>query len=288
MRSGCLVAVFPRAYARPWDVDQPAVREVAAVASVGGGAALSHLSALRRWGLPALAGPGGTGADGQVHVIVGAARHPRGCDGLVVHRTRRPVPVLERGGVATQRLDDAAVACWPLLPPAARRAPLILAVQQRMTTPQRLATAAQRAGTAPGSNSLRELIGLLAAGCRSELELWGHLSVFDVPGLRDAVRQRPVRIGARTFYLDLAYEAERVAVELDGRAYHSGPQQWERDIRRDLALATAGWQTVRLSHARLTTDVAGVRRDVLAVRAARADDATGAGGVNALRADTPG
>jgi very-short-patch-repair endonuclease len=172
--------------------------------------------------------------------------------------------------VPTQRLDDAILACWPLLPPGLRRAPLILAVQQRMTTPERLSAAIEfTSASMLARDALRELIALLADRCRSELELWGYLKVFDTPGLRDAIRQRQVRVGKRTYYLDLAYETERVAVELDGRSYHSSSTQWERDIARDLALATVGWQTVRLSHRRLTTDVEGCRRDVLAVRRAR-------------------
>ena len=50
-----------------------------------------------------------------------------------------------------------------------------------------------------------------------------------------------------------------------------GVVYWAYDtlIRRDVALATAGWQTLRLSHHRLTTDVTGCRRDVLAVLVSR-------------------
>jgi very-short-patch-repair endonuclease len=120
-----------------------------------------------------------------------------------------------------------------------------------------------------GRQQLLELTDLLAAGCESELEIWGYIEVFDVPGLRHAVRQLPVRAGGRTYRLDMAYPDARVAVELDGRSYHASPEQWERDIRRDLALATVGWQTIRLSHERLTTDPAGCRRDVLRVLATR-------------------
>jgi len=67
----------------------------------------------------------------------------------------------------------------------------------------------------------------------------------------------------------MLYEAERLIVELDGRRFHASAGQWERDIARDLALAKIGWQTVRLSHRRLTSDVDGCRRDVLAVLATR-------------------
>lgn len=110
---------------------------------------------------------------------------------------------------------------------------------------------------------------MLEAGCDSELELWGYTRVFDVPGLRHGRRQYELSVDGETFRLDLGYEEEQVAIELDGRRYHAGPDQWERDIARDLKLARIGWQTVRLSHRRLTTDVDGCRRDVLAVLRSR-------------------
>ena len=83
------------------------------------------------------------------------------------------------------------------------------------------------------------------------------------------MRQRDVRVAGRRYRLDLAFDAERVAVELDG-ATHAGPDGRERDTRRDAALAAAGWLTVRFTHRRLTTDADGCRRELLAVLATRA------------------
>ncbi|MCU1659822.1 MAG: uncharacterized protein JWO57_4478 [Pseudonocardiales bacterium] len=93
----------------------------------------------------------------------------------------------------------------------------------------------QRATRLPGRRHLGRLVEMLAAGCHSELELWGYPDVFDVPGLRDRVRQRRVQVGGRSYSVDLAFDEQRLAVELDGRDYHASPAQWERDIRRDLA-----------------------------------------------------
>ncbi len=258
-----LVAVFPRAYARPWDVDEQAVRSSAALLSVGGQVALSHLSALAQWNLPvALPGP--------VHVTAYQPRHPRGVAGeLVVHRTLRPLDAVLVGGLPTVRPEAAVVTSWPMQPGSQQRAPVIVASRRGLLDPDRILGAADAMWWVRNIRSLRQLVAKIVAGCESELELWGYDSVFDIAGLRDARRQQSIRVAGRTYRLDMAYEQERLAVELDGRAYHASPAQWERDIARDLALATLGWQTVRLSHARLTGDVAGCRRDVLAVRAAR-------------------
>jgi very-short-patch-repair endonuclease len=163
----------------------------------------------------------------------------------------------------------AIVRSWPLLEPSERRSPAIEAVRRGLVGPDRLAEVCNRAVGMRGRNQLGRLIALLASGCESELEIWGLLSVFDVPGLGHGVRQRVVRAGRRTYRLDLAYEAERVAVEMDGERWHSDREQRESDRRRDAALAAAGWLTLRFSWQRLHFDVAGCRRDTLATLAER-------------------
>lgn len=72
-----------------------------------------------------------------------------------------------------------------------------------------------------------------------------------------------------TIYLDRYFEEERLAVELDGAAFHGSPGQRERDIRRDAALAAIGIQVIRFSHQRLFADPEGVRRELLQILAAR-------------------
>lgn len=263
VKSGGLVAVFPRVYARAWDADVPEVRNRAALLSVGGDAALSHLSALAMSALP-------VPDDGPIHVTAYAPRHPRGIPGaLVVHRTRMPLECRQLGELPVISLETALTTSWPLLEGPARRAPLITAYRRRLVSARRLRRATDSAWWIRDVRSLRELVALVLAGCESELELWGYTDVFAVPGLADASRQRVVQVGGKTYRLDMTYDEELLNVELDGRAFHASEEQWERDIARDLALATLGWQTIRLPHHRLFGDVAGCRRDVLAVRAAR-------------------
>lgn len=261
--SGYLVAEFPRAYCRPWDVDDPAVRERAAVLSTGGAVALSHVSALRRYRLTLPPGE-------SIHVTVGVRRHPiHKLPGLIVHRTRVRTGVRRIGGLPVVDPAVALVRSWPLLSGPDRRGPAIEAVRNRLVTPAELRAAAGRASGMRGRAKLVQLIDLLEAGCESELEIWGFLGVFGVPGLDHGTRQRVFRIGGRTYRVDLAYEEERVAVELDGDHFHSTREQRERDRVRDADFATIGWLTLRFSHERLHSDVAGVRRDTLRALAAR-------------------
>lgn len=263
VKTGELCRLLPRVFVLPWDADQVDVRRRAALLSVGGDAALSHLTTLELAGLPVPPGE-------PMHVTAYLPRHPRGVRGvLVVHRTRQPLQAVERGSLPTVRLETALATSWPLLAGADQRAPLIEAYRRRLISAARLREACELAWWVRDARGLRSLASMVLGGCESQLELWGYTSVFDIPGLDDGYRQLTLRIGAKAYRVDLAYEAERLAVEIDGRAYHASPAQWDRDIARDLALATIGWQTIRFSHARLVGDVDGCRRDVFAVRAAR-------------------
>lgn len=278
VRRNRISAVFPRTYARPWDTEDREVLQRAAVASVGGEAALSHTTALTRFGL--LADDGGA-----LHVTAFNPRHPRGITNrLIVHRTLLPLGAAWRDGVATVRPAVSLVAAWPLLEVEVATAAVLLACRTGLVLESDLVRAVARGSATRGITGLRRLTGLIAAGCESELEIWGYLSVFDIPGLRHADRQRWIEVGCQRFRTDMAYEEERLVVELDGRAYHASAQQWERDIARDLALARLGWQTVRLSHHRLTSDVDGCRRDLLEVLASRRSQARA---LASVQADTP-
>jgi very-short-patch-repair endonuclease len=264
MRRGELVRLLPRILARPWDADSDEVRLRAAVLFAGPGAGVSHVTALTRWRLPAP-------PTDEVHVTTTRRlRSPRS-SAVVVHHSRFALPVVPIDGVGTVGRAHAIVQSWPMLTGADQRAPLLVATRERLVAVNEVLAVAAGGCKLAGVGELRGLAEAISAGCRSELELWGYRDVFDVPGLRHAVRQRAVQVGARRYLIDMAYEEERVAVELDGRAYHAAADQWERDIRRDLALATLGWQTIRLSHRRLTTDPIGCRRDVLSVLAGRRD-----------------
>jgi very-short-patch-repair endonuclease len=258
VRRGQLVRLGPRAFARPWEQDVLASRELAALKSTGGDCALSHLTALRRWSIA-------VAPSSPIHVTAMATQRPRSSKEVVVHRTRLPIRSAPVGGAKTVLPAWAIVGSWPLLPSADRRAPAIVSVRRRLVTVAELVDVVDQHTRLPGRADLLRLLTLIEAGCQSELELWGYTKVFGVPELRGALRQRAIVVRGKTYVLDMAFEAEKVVVELDGRAYHASATQWERDIARDLALATVGWLTIRLSHRRLTTDIDGCRRDVLRV-----------------------
>jgi very-short-patch-repair endonuclease len=54
------------------------------------------------------------------------------------------------------------------------------------------------------------------------------------------------------YELDVAFEAERVAVEVDGWAWHVDPTRFRNDRRKGNVLARAGWQLLRFTWHDLT------------------------------------
>ena len=263
VKSGRLVAPFPRTYCRPWDVDDERIRWRAALCSVGGDVGLSHTSALRAWNLPVQ-------DVAPLHVKAYQPRHPRGRAGeLVVHRTLLPLEAGLVDGTPVVSLESALIDSWPLMSGTAQRAPMLEAMRRRLVRPARLGAAAEKMFWVPGVAQARALVAMVLAGCESELELWGYNDVFDVPELADAKRQLWIQVGDRRFRLDMAFEEERLDVELDGRKYHEGPDKWERDIARDRVVATTGWQTVRYSHDQLHDDPVGCCQEVIAIRRQR-------------------
>jgi len=245
----------------------PELRYRAVAAYADGRGALSHTTALALWGLhqPVAGEP--------VRLSVPPGLGLRTRPGLVIHQrhgfTVEPPQVVVRQGLPVTRLETAVVDSWPVLAPERRRDPVIRAVNDRMTTPERLVDALDAAPKLRDRVELRSLLHLLTIGCRSPLEIWGHDHVFTGPDMPSFDRQVRLTISRRTVYLDLYAEREKVNIELDGAITHGDPRQREIDLRRDARLAVLGILVVRFSHRRLVHEPAEVRREVLAVLAAR-------------------
>ncbi|WP_245870854.1 DUF559 domain-containing protein [Asanoa hainanensis] len=200
-----------------------------------------------------------------VHVTVGRQSAARSRGWLIVHHCNEPPQTVARDGFTITRLERSLVDAWPWLPADRRRAPVITAVNGRLTTAQRVGDALAEAPKLAGRVELRRLLAKLAAGCRSGLEIWGDDHVFTAAGMPAFARQVPVRLDSYTTYLDVYHEPTRVNFELDGASVHGGPRQREIDLRRDAALAARGILVVRFSHARLTREPDAVRREVLTI-----------------------
>lgn len=269
LAGGRAVLALPRTLVPPGRLDEDA-RLRAALAWAGPTAAISHGTALRLWDLPAA-------SDEVVDVLVdhSCRRTADVADRVRLHRSRRAPDVVRRGGVPVVTLERAVVESWGTSSEDGRRAAALAAVRGRRTTTARLRAELARHPRLRGRRELTALLALLDAGCESELEIHGFREVFSGPAFAGWRWQVPVRAGTSTVRLDLYDEEARLAVELDGRRWHDGPAERERDVARDARLAEQGIQTLRLTARRLTTDPAACRRQVLRVSAARREERYG-------------
>ena len=176
---------------------------------------------------------------------------------------------MTRRGLPTVRLDVTLIDCWESGDSRFRRQPVIDAVRTRQVTATSLRDIALRSPRLRGRAELLQLLDLLDGGCQSELEIAGHLKVFTHRSLPTSRRQWPVIVYGQCYLLDVAWPELMLAVELAGAAYHGSRKQRERDVRRDAGLPAAGWQVIRVTHTRLSTDPAGVRTELAVIIGAR-------------------
>ena len=257
--AGKLVRLRPGVFAVPSAAGDWRTR-VAAALERGEGVA-SHVTALALWEL--LEHP-----PGPVHVTVDLTRSARGSAGVSIHRSAGIFAERRRvDGLAVTAVERSIVDAWGRPSPLRRtdvRAVALAAVRRRQCSVDELTSELVRRPRLPGRAELARLVGLLADGCQSELEIWGCLNVLRAPGMPPFVQQRRISVGAESFLLAAAYDDVKLAVEMDGAAWHGSRAQRERDIRRDTLLATVGWQTLRFSFGRLTGAPASCRRDIVA------------------------
>jgi very-short-patch-repair endonuclease len=261
--SGRLLRLHPGVYAAPAAALAWRSRVEAAVHATGG--VVSHRSALALWDLAPASVP--------LHLTVALSRSGRGPTGIVLHRTRELRDTIRRvDGLPVSCVERAIVDSWGSpagLSHADLRAAAIGAVRRRLCLPWQLYDEVQRRPCLRRRAALLSIVGLLADGCQSELEIWGCLQVLRAPGMPSFVQQRRITVGGESFVLDAAYEEVKLAVEMDGAAWHGARDQREKDIRRDALLATIGWQTLRFGYRRLTAAPEACRRDIRAAYDAR-------------------
>ena len=259
---GVLRRVFPHVYTAKGNPATGDRRLLAALLSVGPHAALSHRSALALRGLVEPAGP--------VHVVVDHRRRLSGARDLHVHRRQGldddqdAVEVVR--GLRVTALADSLVDAWPDLPRADRRPTVLDAVRRTRLDPALLAAAAQRRPNIGGHRDLVRTASLLADGVTSELEALAVVGVFTHRSLPRSRGQVAVLCpDGITRHHDRAWKEAMLAVELDGAAFHSSPQQRAADLARDAVLAAMGWLVLRFTYAEVLRDPDGVRAKVLAV-----------------------
>lgn len=240
--------------------DAPRIRCRAALVAAGRGAYLSCLGAAINRGLP-------VPADTPIHVSVPASRLVAHERGLVAHRNALSTAPSAYAGLPAVSVEDALIQSFGCLDDLrARRALVIESVRGGLVTTERVAAA-----IVPGTRRRPELLELLTIcdGSQSEAEI-AMLLLIRAALLPEPIRQYAVAAGGRRYRLDIAYPEVRLAIEVDGKAWHFTAERRTADIARDARLAADGWLTLRFTYEQLTTDADWVVRCISAALASRA------------------
>lgn len=256
LRTGRLSTLFRGVYA-VGPITDPLQRPMAAALAAGDDAWVGFRSAVALWEFGRSAwsaapqrAPFDSGA--PIHIL--ALRDIRSSDpGLRFHRTATLAPddVTVRHGVPVTRpartiLDFATHAPRRDLEYAIGRAHRAGQLQ-----PDDLRHLLVRFPRRRGVRLLRQILDEMSDPpfVRSEAEhrLFALLRTAGLPLPRLNVR-------VLGYEVDFYYPDERLVIEVDGRAYHSGDPAFERDHERDNTLTAAGYEVIRLTWRRITRE----------------------------------
>jgi very-short-patch-repair endonuclease len=93
-----------------------------------------------------------------------------------------------------------------------------------------------------GSVAIRRLLAAAASGARSEAERL-LVQLFESAGITGWYSNCPVG----GYVVDFAFPVPMVAIEVDGWAFHTDPEAFQRDRERQNKLALMGWQVLRFT-----------------------------------------
>lgn len=85
--------------------------------------------------------------------------------------------------------------------------------------------------------------------CESPIER----RLYDALAFRGHLVETQVACGK--YRIDIALRGPRIAIECDGKAYHSSPEQKSHDRRKDVYLRKNGWKVMRFSGRQITRDL---------------------------------
>lgn len=136
------------------------------------------------------------------------------------------------------------------------------AKQRRVVSQAELERAYRRHAGVSGTRAMRRLLDHTGDRAHSELERMA-VSLLRSAGVSGFTLNYRTRLASgRSVELDLAFVGRRVAIELDGYAYHASPEAHRADLRRANEILAEGWTLRRFSYADLASDPEGFVRAV--------------------------
>lgn len=150
--------------------------------------------------------------------------------------------IVQLGGV---RVSSAALTTLDLIPEFGGDV-IDRALRSRRVTLAQLWEALEVSGCRTGNKERRRLLLDSRHEPWSEAERLAHrhLRAHRIVGWR---ANREVTVQGSTYYIDIAFGPQRLAVEIDGRLHEEDPDIFESDRKRQNALVLAGWTVLRFT-----------------------------------------
>ncbi|MGZ8179116.1 type IV toxin-antitoxin system AbiEi family antitoxin domain-containing protein [Williamsia sp. SKLECPSW1] len=121
------------------------------------------------------------------------------------------------------------------------------ALLRRMVTLEEVVAVHGRYPSRRGAGRATAIIDACLSGARSEAERIAH-RLLEEAGISGWTANAP----AVGYAGDILFDDARLVVEIDGFAFHSGAEAFQRDRTRQNALVAAGWTVLRFTWADLT------------------------------------
>lgn len=171
--------------------------------------------------------------------------------GMVLHRVRvlRRDEVVIRNGIRVTAVPRTLVDLCSVSDHQAVELAFECALRRRLASIEQIAEALagrQGAGGRWVLSSLIERFPGVATDSALEVIVW---DILIAGGLPPPIRQYEIRSGRGAFVarVDLAYPEALLAIEADGREFHSSRRDWQRDRSRQNALVRLGWTVYRVT-----------------------------------------
>jgi very-short-patch-repair endonuclease len=119
-------------------------------------------------------------------------------------------------------------------------------LRSRQATLTHLHEALARTGHRRGNLLRRRLVLESRANPWSPPERLAHRLLRD-EGITGWEGNFPILVCGVAYYVDIAFPKAMLAVEIDGREYHEGPEAFEGDRSRQNDLVNAGWRVLRFT-----------------------------------------
>jgi very-short-patch-repair endonuclease len=186
------------------------------------------------------------------HVVVPYGVRLAAVDGVVVWQRARILTSQLPQGVRTVSGERALIDAWQSATDDTRHTVVYEALWARVSSARAALRELDRMPRVRGRDALRRLLESVRGGSTSPLEAIARTQVFTGSEWKELEWQAPIEDADTFRRADALHRRARVLIEFDGQKYHGSPQARERDRKRDIELAAAGYLTLRFTHADLT------------------------------------